>query len=235
MVENHFDQIYVLNLKKREDRLRTTEKRLKFAEIEKYTVFNGVDGIVAYKLWEVYSRENQFFRNSNYVGCALSHLSIYQHALEKGYEKVLIIEDDNRVNVNANKLVESIYPQVPEWELLYLGFIPLSDDCTKWDYNVFQLLPGHPHVAIAKNFWGLFAYGITQNLMKEMIEIYKKDFPMEIDRFFVNYVQPRGKSYGMTPQIFAADDGYSDNSNIVETGMLQRSIDARFGSITDYV
>jgi len=57
MVENHFDQIYVLNLKKREDRLRTTEKRLKFAEIEKYTVFNGVDGRVAYKLWEVYSRE----------------------------------------------------------------------------------------------------------------------------------------------------------------------------------
>jgi len=71
--------------------------------------------------------------------------------------------------------------------------------------------------------------------MKEMIEIYNKDFPMEIDRFFVNYIQPRGKTYGMTPQIFAADDGYSDNSNIVETGMLQRSIDARFGSITDYV
>jgi GR25 family glycosyltransferase involved in LPS biosynthesis len=235
MVENYFDKVYVLNLKKRDERLSLTQRRLKFAEIENYIVFNGVDGSVMKKLWEVYSEKNQFFKNPSYVGCSLSHLSIYAHAIEKGYNRILIVEDDNRVHMAANSLMEKYSHQLPEWEdLLYLGFIPLSDDCSMWDYNVVNNFVGK-NVFIAKNLWGLFAYGITQNLMKEMIQVYNQDFPMEIDRYFVTQIQPRGKSYGVTPQIFAADDGYSDNSQIVETGMLQRSVDTRFAKLTDYI
>ena len=58
---------------------------------------------------------------------------------------------------------------------------------------------------------------------------------MEIDRYFVTHIQPRGGSCAVTPQLFAADDGYSDNSKIVESGMLQRSIDSRFANLIDYV
>ena len=71
--------------------------------------------------------------------------------------------------------------------------------------------------------------------MNEMIGIYDKDFPMEIDRYFVNHIQPRGNTYAITPQLFAADDGQSDNSGIIETGMLERSIDSRFAKLIDYV
>jgi GR25 family glycosyltransferase involved in LPS biosynthesis len=235
MVTKYFDKIYVLNLKKRDDRLATIKKRLTFVDIEDYEVFNGVDGSVMKRLWEVYSEKNSYFKNSSYVGCSLSHLSIYQHAIEKNYNRILIIEDDDRVHRSANKMMEIYSSQVPEWEdLLYLGYIPLSDDCTRWDYNVTGRFIDK-NVFVAKNLWGLYGYGITQNLMKEMIEVYNNDFPMEIDRYFVTKIQPRGNSYGVTPQLFAADDGYSDNSKIIETGMLQRSIDARFANLTDYI
>ena len=58
---------------------------------------------------------------------------------------------------------------------------------------------------------------------------------MELDRYFVTHIQPRGLSYAVTPQIFAADDGESDNSGVNETGMLERSIDARFANVKQYI
>lgn len=231
-----FDKIYVLNLKRRTDRLKMTEKRLNFAEIENYIVFDAVDGSVMEKIWEIYQKENSYFKNSSYLACAISHLSIYRDAIEKGYQRILILEDDNRVHRKGLSLLEKNYSDVPEdWELLYLGFIPLSDDRLRWDYNVFSKNFITENVVTAQNFWGLFSYGISQNLMKDVIETYNKEFPMELDRYFVEYIQPRKKSFGIVPQLFAADDGYSDNSMKNETGMLQRSVDTRFANLTDYI
>lgn len=234
MINEYFDKVYVLNLLKRDSRMELMKKRLDFTEID-HQVFNAVDGSVMRKIWEAFYEKNPIFRNPSYLGCAVSHLSIYQHALENDYKKILIIEDDDRIHRDANLQMELFSSQIPEWEdLLYLGYIPLSDDCSRWDYNVCSNFVAK-NVFLAKNLWGLYGYGISKNLMKEILEIYDKDFPMELDRFFVTHIQPRGKSFGVTPQIFAADDGYSDNSQIIETGMLQRSVDARFANLTDYI
>jgi GR25 family glycosyltransferase involved in LPS biosynthesis len=232
-IDQYFDKVYVLNLHKRPERMKLTQERLAFTEIE-YERFGAVDGSVMTRLWETYSLQNSAFKNPNYIGCAVSHLSMYADALEKGYEKILILEDDNLVRSDANDFFSRTIPAIPtDWNLLYLGFIPLSDDCGRWDYGVFGF--ANQHVAIAKNFWGLYAYGISRNLMEEALNIYKSSFPMELDRFFVSEIQPRGESFGITPQIFAADDGFSDNSHRVETGMLQRSVDSRFANLTDYI
>jgi hypothetical protein len=118
---------------------------------------------------------------------------------------------------------------------LYLGFIPLTDDQSLWNYNVFSNNFIGKNTFVAKNLWGLYGYGISQNLMKEVLEVYDRDFPMELDRFFVSHIQPRGTSFAITPQIFAADDGISDNSGNFETNMLERSVDARFARLIDYV
>ena len=231
-IDTFFDKVYVLNLHKRSDRLQLMKKRLAFCEIDEYEVFGATDGSVMKKVWE--SMQNPYFKNPNYLGCAISHLSIYRDAVEKGYGRILIIEDDCRINANANKNFQEIFSKVhlKSFDLLYLGFIPLSDDCAMWDYGGFSYTGNLAH---AKNFWGLYGYGISQHLMREMLEVYDREFPMEIDRYFVTHVQPRGNSYGITPQIFAADDGYSDNSRIVETGMLNRSIDQRFAKLIDYI
>lgn len=213
--------------------MHLADKRMQFVDIE-YEVFNGVDGSVMERVWKSFSKEVPIFTNSNYLACCISHLSIYKHALEMGHTRVLVVEDDCRIRRDANDHFSQTIERVPpDWELLYLGFIPLSDDCSRWDYNTFSIL--NKNVAGAKNFWGLFGYGITDSLMKETLELYDREFPMELDRHFVTNVQPRGKSYGIVPQVFAAEDGISDNSGRNETGMLQRSVDARFGNLTDYV
>ena len=241
MLNNFFDKIYVLNLHKRKDRLNLTKKRLHFSDID-FEVFNGVDGSVMKKLWENFKETNHYFSNPNYIACSLSHLSIYQDALENGYNRILILEDDNRVHRNIHSIFTSNFlkelentPLVEQSDILYFGYIPLSDDCSRWDYSVFSSQYLTEHTFIAKNLWGLYAYSPSVQLMKELIEVYNTEFPMEIDRYFVTHIQPRNKCIGISPQLFAADDGLSDNSGRYETDMLIRSVDSRFSTVLDYV
>ena len=240
-INKYFDNVYVLNLHKRKERLTLTTKRLDFCDI-KFETFGATDGSVMRKLWESYQKENNFFLNSNYIGCAISHLSIYKDAIEKGYERILILEDDNRVHREANihfkaareSKSDASVRMLYHYDLMYLGFIPLSDDFSRWDYNICNEFLT-PNVIRAKNLWGLYAYSPSIEIMKETLEVYDKSFPMELDRYFVTEVQPRGNSIGFTPQIFAADDGISDNSGRIETKMLDRSIDSRFANKIDYI
>lgn len=236
-MNTYFDKVYILNLHKRDDRLKTTQKRLQFVDINKYEVFNGVDGSILKPVWTEFCKVNSYFSNPNYLGCAMSHLSIYKEAVEKGYSKILIIEDDCRINRNLQSIIKQQMSQVPkDWnELLYLGYIPLTDDCSSWDYRVFSDKYISQNVFIAKNLWGLYAYAISIDLMKELLQVYDNKFPMELDRYFVTHIQPRNKSYGLSPQLFCAEDGYSDNSNIVEINMIERSVDVRFARYTDYI
>jgi len=57
---------------------------------------------------------------------------------------------------------------------------------------------------------------------------------MEVDRYLVNHIQPRGGSIAMSPQLFCCQDVYSDNMNVVQMGMTVRSVDSRFASTDDY-
>ncbi len=87
----------------------------------------------------------------------------------------------------------------------------------------------------SKNLWGLYAYSISQDLMKEMVEVYNKDFPMEIDRYFVENIQQQRKSYALRPQLFCHDIMKSNNGGFVDDQSLMKSIDHRIANDDDYV
>lgn len=233
MINEYFDKIYLLNLFKRKDRFLSSKNRLENSNIS-YDVFYGCDGSVLDSIWK--KIDNSFFSNPRYVGCCISHLSIYRDAVDNGYDRILILEDDLQINKNINIIFDSI--SIPEWkDLLYLGYIPLSDDCSMWDYNLFGI---NNHNAInsntfnPRNLWGLYAYGISNSLMKEMLEEYINNFPMEIDRYFVQKIQPRGNSIAISPQLFCCDDIHSDNLGFSAPDMKLKSIDSRFASLEDY-
>jgi hypothetical protein len=107
-----------------------------------------------------------------------------------------------------------------------------------WDYSFG--IQGHNFICdkIFKptNLWGLFSYGIKSELMREMVNLYNQEFPMEIDRYFVNDIQKRGNSIAISPQLFCCDDNvYSDNMGYTPGGMTQKSIDSRFANPSDYI
>lgn len=228
MINQYFDKVYLLNLHKREDRLIQSTKRLDNFNI-KFDKFGATDGSVMSLIWNRFN--NQYFTSPNYLACCISHLSIYKDALTKGYKKILIIEDDVLINKNINSIFDLV--NIPEWEdLLYLGYIPLSDDQTMWDYSLTNPIG---NVFVPNNLWGLFSYGISNGLMSEIINIYDNSFPMELDRYFVNHIQPRGKSIALAPQLFCCQDIFSDNMNQYQYDMIRRSVDSRFANYEDYI
>jgi hypothetical protein len=233
-INSYFDKIYLLNLFRRKDRLEKSINKLNSVQLN-YSVFNGTDGTVLNHIWSKLS--NPYFTNPNYLGCAISHLSIYRDAIENSYQKILIIEDDNLVNKNIQSLFDSI--EIPDWsDLLYLGYIPLSEDCSMWTYGE-SGIQGHNminnNVFRPSNLWGLYSYGIGISLMREMVDLYNSEFPMEIDRYFVRNIQKRGSSLALAPQLFCCDDNvYSDNLGY-SPSLLTRSIDSRFSNPSDYI
>lgn len=234
-INTYFDKIYLLNLFRRQDRLHQSKSRLDPLGLN-YEVFNGVDGSVMNHIWSKVG--NGYFTNPAYLACSLSHLSIYQDAISRGYQRILIIEDDNLVNRNMVQIFDEI--NIPEWsDLLYLGYIPLNDDCSMWDYNRYGINSENAisdRIFSPKNLWGLFAYGIGRSLMEEMVDVYNLEFPMEIDRYFVQNIQTRGGSLAIVPQIFCCQDGvHSDNLGFTPPGMMQKSVDVRFAKLEDYI
>jgi GR25 family glycosyltransferase involved in LPS biosynthesis len=234
-INEYFDKIYLLNLHKRKDRLVKSTDKLNQLNI-KYEVFSGVDGSIMNHIWKKF--DNPYFSNTSYLGCAISHLSIYQDAITNGYQRILIIEDDNLVYQNIHERFDSL--DIPDWnDLFYLGYIPLTDDCQMWNYNLGMNINNRLSENIFKstgNLWGLFAYGITNSLMQEMINVYNDRFPMEIDRYFVDHIQKRGNSIALSPQLFCCDDGiHSDNLGFTPSNMTIKSIDGRFATPQDYI
>lgn len=232
-INSYFDKIYLLNLFKRPERLNDSVKRLTQSNIN-FKVFHATDGSVLQHILN--KLDNPHFSNPSYLGCAISHLTIYQDAVENGYDRILILEDDNLIKKDIHETFESL--EIPTWtDLFYLGYIPLSDDLTLWTYEFG--IQGHNmlcnNIFRPKNLWGLYSYGITNKLMQEILSTYRDCFPMELDRYFVNYIQPRGESIAVAPQLFCCQDGqFSDNSKVIEQNMLAKSIDSRFATFDDY-
>lgn len=226
-INDYFDRVYVLNLHHRQDRMAQVSERLSREGVA-FERFPATDGSVMSPLWR--SMRNPHFTTPNYLACAVSHLSMYRQAQREGLGRVLIVEDD----VLVRRGLSGGFQAPPDWrDLLYLGWIPLTDDQSMWTYSIADrfVAPGY---VLPRNFWGLFAYATTPGLREEVLEVYDRHFPMELDRYFVTQVQPRTGSLAMTPQAFACQDVWSDNMQALQTGMLARSVDARFARLEEY-
>jgi glycosyl transferase, family 25 len=130
-LNNFFDHIYVITLKRAADRHQHFEKELKGLE---YTVFFGKDknefNVKELSKAGIYD-EQLAIKNDRYgkamdsgpVGCSWSHQLVYQDIVKNGYKKALILEDDVVISNDAVALLPGILKELPaDWELFYLGF-----------------------------------------------------------------------------------------------------------------
>jgi len=232
-MNDYFDKIYVLSLKRNVDRRALITERLNKVGID-FEFYDACDGQVINHLWK--KLDNSHFTTQNYVACSISHLSIYNDALSRGFKRILILEDDIKPHKDIQNLFNIWKKQIPEdYDLLYLGWIPLNDDCTMWTYEVINDRFINHNIFNSKNLWGLYAYSPSVSLMREMVNLYNESFPMEIDRYFVTQVQQQRKSVAIWPQIICHDIMVSNNNGLVDHQSLKKSIDVRVASEGDYV
>jgi glycosyl transferase family 25 len=228
-MNDYFDKVYVLSLRREHKRRDLLTKRLEEIGLN-FEFFDASDGSVFNSLWK--KLDNDFFTTANYLACQISHLSIYADALLNNYKRILILEDDAIPRKDINELFDSIKNQIPEYyDILYLGYIPLSDDKSSWDYSVIENRFISNNIFDSKNLWGLYAYSISEKMMKYMIDVYKDNMPMEIDRF---YVENHKEYYGIVPQLFCHDINISANAGLIDYSSWRKSIHFNY-SLSDYL
>lgn len=131
-INRNFDHIFVLTLERAKDRQEAFKKRF---EGLNYTFFYGVDGsnldyehlikegVYSEQKAVDISRSNSKM-NRGQIACSLGHMLMYREAVEKNYDRLLILEDDAMLNeaVEHDFLDKAMDELPPDWELLYLGY-----------------------------------------------------------------------------------------------------------------
>lgn len=95
-------QVYIINLKKDEDRKKNILIELKKQNIENFELVEAIDGnklkdeelnLLTYKNKKLINPWNTKMSPSQ-IGCALSHIKIYKKFIKSNFQFALILEDD---------------------------------------------------------------------------------------------------------------------------------------------
>jgi GR25 family glycosyltransferase involved in LPS biosynthesis len=199
---------------------------------------NAIPGSIIKPLHNLFFQVNNFFKNPNYLACAISHVQIIASALAKGQKNILVLEDDVRIHKDSDEMTTQFFKEIPDdWDLLYFAYIPLSDDTSMWTYQNMESNRVGPSSVKASNLWSMMGYAMSERMMKHIVDVYGATYPMEIDRYLVDVIQ-RGsefKCYAISPQCIASEDGYSDNAETCWNDLSIKSVDPRYANFSDYV
>ncbi|OCT85461.1 procollagen galactosyltransferase 2 [Xenopus laevis] len=129
-----FDEIFMINLKRRQDRRVRMLRSLYEQEIQ-VKIFDAVDGkalntsqLKALKIEVIPGYHDPYSGRTltrGEIGCFLSHYYIWKEVVDRGLEKSLVIEDDVRFEPlfkhKLMKLMNDIEEVELEWDLIYIG------------------------------------------------------------------------------------------------------------------
>ena len=189
---NFFDAIYCINLEK------DKEKRRKCQSIfNRYSIpaifFKGI-------LDEIGDR-----------GCLKSHKAIYNLALDKGYNKILIFEDDivptSEISLkNINYYTDFIEKQGVD--IFYLGGVP---DC----FNYSQKRTAFPNIYKIRGIC-THAYALNRKGLEKLKDIkYTPELPLD----YIIKKSDTIESFAAYPSLFYQETGYKIPRSIILSGL----------------
>lgn len=198
------DNTFVINLKRRTDRIKHIEKEFDRFNIH-YERFNAIDG--------------KSIGVSGEVACLRSHLGVLSEAIKKGYKKIAVFEDDVILCNDFLERFDYFISNVPnDWEVLYLG--------CGYIYGSPKILV-KPYIYKIKQCHGCFAMILNNKngLFNRIIETAKSE-QKAIDNYMAEDILPHLNAYVFEPffvktlntvsDISGRDDSYSyvgiDNS-----------------------
>jgi hypothetical protein len=132
--KHYFDKAYCINLDRRTDRWEDAQKEFERVGIE-VSRLSAVDG-------KSYTFQNTL--KAGAYGCKLSHLKVLTKAVNKGYEKIFIAEDDIVFDDNFNEKFDNVSKNIPSnWDLIYLAANPFSGQRVSIADGVSSMVGGH--------------------------------------------------------------------------------------------
>lgn len=180
--KDFIDKIYLVNLADREDRLLESAKLLSDYDIP-YDVFPAI-------------KDTQGAR-----GLRDTMLAIFDEALTKNYENILVFEDDVKLiedKITFHDTLDKAVKQLPEnYHLFYLGGQP-TVGYSHWH---------SPNLLPALKYFATQSVVYSKQGIKEIIA---NDFDFPIDNFLVDKIQIYGRCYAVHPILCSQRAGFSD-------------------------
>ena len=151
------------------------------------------------------------------IGCALSHIQVWNLAKESGHETILILEEDFMVH---DELTPYLVDELPsDWDLLYLGRNKLSpgDDTELGLHNIVKPYPSY----------NTHAYMLSKNGVEKLLNKNLQDNIIPLDEFFIctysnhpnrndlGFIESDINAYSLRNQLIS--QGYSQPKSSTET------------------
>jgi GR25 family glycosyltransferase involved in LPS biosynthesis len=204
--------IRVVNLERRPDRWQSIDKMLRNQGIKHHTRFNAVDGtkIPMNDFIKNLFRNNDFNYRQGVVGCALSHIQLWQELLHSKNDFMVILEDDIELSDNfESKLNVALHHlhQHPYIDLNFLGYSYWKGKPEKSNNY-----PDMKLMNIPEYMGGFYGYVISKPCAMKLLHILKfKGVQNGIDRFAHIHFNKMVVSY-CEPHIVHTEYAMSDNS-----------------------
>lgn len=150
-----FDAVYLINLPHRQDRLQQHMKSRDKNKVhhQNYIIFEAVDG----KKLEL----NGWEFSPGALGCLESHLRILKDAKQKGYEKILVFEDDFKFVKGFNQKMTDALNELPtDWDMLYLH-----------SSHYYAPTPYSKHLDKCNGALTTVAYGVNRTIFDTLINL----------------------------------------------------------------
>lgn len=179
-VNEYFDKIFYINLDKDIDRNENIISQFQKYNIQNYERITATL-ITDYPPKYLWRNFNQDKLNDKYIigsiGCRNSHWRIMELCLERGYNKVMILEDDIVINENPNKILENNIEKLHNWDMLYFG--------------------GNEELHFGGQIVCAHAYALNRKLIEETYFMMPTS-GMEVDNFYAKILYHMSYNYSAT-------------------------------------
>jgi len=232
--DNLKNKIKIVNLERRPDRkekMVTCLKNMNISE-EKYEFIKACDGKNVEATFGIKHlfRNNDFRYNKGVIGCALSHIQLWQKLIEDPEnDYYIILEDDVTMSKKTKEYLLGLQSVFSEKEVVFLGYHMYYNNRDKFGFIYNENECDVKDIKIAPLvrkliMGGTFSYTINKLGARKFLEaVSKKGVARAIDGFMVD--QPDIEIMECRPQIFFSDFFVRDvTDNIVDTD-IQNSRD----------
>lgn len=207
------DRIFIINLKHRIDRREHTLSEMKKQNITNYEFFDAIrptteevnDWNPTYCHHVIKHVSSNKFDNYRMgcLGCLKSHLGVIKLALERGYKKILILEDDTEFIQPFSNFYKFCNP-LKDFDMLYLSGSHMKP---------YKGLPEMKHIVKVTETNTTGSYCIGERAMRFFVTNII-GYSREVDTFYSQVMQPKFDCYCILPHMTKQLDGYSDIQGI---------------------
>lgn len=227
--------IFIINLKRDIAKKERMEAMLGKLNLE-FSIFEAFDGrdLSDAAIATIYDRNNPRLKRQlslGEIGCAMSHLGVYQKIIADGIKHAIILEDDAIIGKDFIDCLPIIECMPQDWELVLLGHsdspnglrhfckvtIPTANNRTKFSI-------GRPIITVG----GTYGYIINQKGAGKMLD--KIKLQMQIDGYTGNYKEVN--LYAIYPHTVRVDFGA--NSSIGGSRTKKTKTNKLYQKISDY-